>query len=128
MRKPERKTQSVRGRAGSPDVPERTIRAGQGTMTATHASIMRHLDQARIRAGSISIGELCVGGDWACANGDLEALGEVARQLSECTLEPLRGEVLAVVDLCCRDPEHAIAEWRRLKDELFETPKRSSRS
>jgi hypothetical protein len=97
-------------------------------MTATHASIMRHLDQARIRAGSISIGELCVGADWACANGDVEALGEVARQLSECAFEPLRCELLAVVDLCSRDPEHAIGEWRRLKPELFETPKPVSRA
>jgi hypothetical protein len=97
-------------------------------MTATHASTMRHLDQARIRAGSISIGKLCVGGDWACANGDVEALGDVARQLSECAFEPLRCQLRALVELCSRAPEHAIGEWRRIKPSLFEPPKPVSRA
>jgi hypothetical protein len=62
-----------------------------------------------------TIGKLCVGGDWACANGDLEALGDVAVQLADFTLEPLHHELVALSALCRSDPERVSAAWMRLK-------------
>lgn len=64
---------------------------------------------------SRTIGKLCVGGDWACANGDLEALGDVAVQLADYAHEPLHCELVALSALCHSDPERVSAAWIRLK-------------
>jgi len=65
-----------------------------------------------------AIGELCVGGDWACTNGDLEALGDVARRLAEHTCEPLHCELVALADACRSDPDRAAATWLTLKERV----------
>lgn len=65
------------------------------------------------------IGKLCVGGDWACAHGDLEALGDVAVHLSSYAREPLDCELVALSELCRSDPEQATATWVRLKDQVL---------
>jgi hypothetical protein len=65
------------------------------------------------------IGKLCVGGDWACANGDLEALGDVAVQLADLAHEPLHCELVALSELCHSDPERAAAAWMRLKSQVL---------
>jgi len=62
-----------------------------------------------------TIGKLCVGGDWACANGDLEALGNVAAQLADFAREPLHHELVALSALCRSDPELVSEAWIRLK-------------
>ena len=63
--------------------------------------------------------ELCFGGDWACADGNLGTLGFVARQLSEYAAEPLQTKFLVLAELCREGPDHAIAVWLHLKDELL---------
>ena len=65
------------------------------------------------------IGKLCVGGDWACSNGDLEALGDVAVQLADFAREPLHRQLLALGALCHDDPDQASAAWLRLKAEVL---------
>ncbi len=66
-------------------------------------------------AGSSEIGELCVGGDWACANGDLETLAVIADQLAALAHEPLHCELVELSQLCKRDPDRAVAAWLELK-------------
>lgn len=65
------------------------------------------------------IGELCVGGDWACAHGDLEALGFVARELASSAAEPLHHDLLVLADECYADPNHAVASWVQLKERFL---------
>ena len=62
-----------------------------------------------------AIGELCFGGDWACAHGDMSALGHVARCLAEYAREPLHCELVALAESCRCDPDRATAAWVRLK-------------
>lgn len=65
------------------------------------------------------IGELCVGGDWACANGDLETLGHIAHELAAYTHEPLHCKLAVLADMCRDDPEQAVAAWMRLKEQVL---------
>lgn len=66
-----------------------------------------------------AVGELCVGGDWACSNGDLEALGYVAGRLSSYADEPLRWELTSLAEICRCDPDRAVAVWIRLKQQVL---------
>jgi hypothetical protein len=65
------------------------------------------------------IGKLCLGGDWACAHGDLAALSEIARRLVPCSPEPLRGEIAGLCVLCRDDPERATTVWLRLRNRVL---------
>lgn len=65
------------------------------------------------------IGKLCLGGDWACANGDLGALGDIADRLITCSPETLRGELARLSALCRYDPDHATAAWVQLKNRVL---------
>lgn len=67
------------------------------------------------------IGTLCVGGDWACAHGDLSALRYVAQCLAVHVQEPLHRELLALAETCSDDPDHAVDRWVRIKDQLLHT-------
>lgn len=62
-----------------------------------------------------TIGELWLGGDWACAHGDVEALRHVATSLADRTSRPLRDELLAVAEACYRDPDRAATAWFEVK-------------
>lgn len=64
------------------------------------------------------IGVLCIGGDWACAHGDLSGLHDVARQLAAHVGEPLHCEVMALADLCQGDGDRAGALWATLRARL----------
>jgi hypothetical protein len=66
-----------------------------------------------------TVGKLCLGGDWACANGDLKALGDIASRLVSCTPEPLQGELNGLTELCRREPDQATAAWVRLKNQVL---------
>lgn len=79
------------------------------------ARVARHSQDPCTR----TIGKLCLGGDWACANGNLEALGDIAARLVGCTPEPLRSELATLPRLCRDDPDHATALWVRLKDRVL---------
>ena len=61
------------------------------------------------------VGELWFAGDWACAHGDLETLGYVARRLADLMPEPLHCELAALAELCQREPDRATEAWVRLK-------------
>jgi hypothetical protein len=74
----------------------------------------------RPETASRTIGKLCVGGDWACAHGDLEALGDIAVQLADYAREPLHCELVALCGLCRSDPERVSAIWMRLKTRVLE--------
>ena len=67
---------------------------------------------------SSSLGRLRVGGDWAQAHGDFEALRYVAQQLATCVGEPLHCELMKLAELCLCDPDAAGGLWARLKIEL----------
>lgn len=68
-----------------------------------------------------AIGELCIGGDWACARGDFSTLRHIARCLAAHAPEPLHCELIALANTCSDDPERAAALWSRLRleDRLF---------
>lgn len=68
-----------------------------------------------LRDAAGKIGKLCVGGDWACANGDLEGLRYVAQQLARYVHEPMHCELVALADACASDPNRAVALWDQLK-------------
>ena len=63
-----------------------------------------------------TIGQLIVGGDWACSHGDLDALGHVARQLAGHACGRLHEDLLALAAKCQHDPEGATAAWVALKE------------
>lgn len=79
------------------------------------ARIARHSRDPRAR----TIGKLCLGGDWACANGDLAALGDIADRLVTCSPEPLHCELAGLSALCHADPERATAAWVQLKNRVL---------
>lgn len=66
-----------------------------------------------------SIGELCVGGDWAQAHGDFEALRYIAQRLAKDAPEPLHCRLVRLADMCLADPDGAGEVWDRLKDALY---------
>jgi hypothetical protein len=65
-----------------------------------------------------TIAKLCVGGDWACAHGDLAALGDIADRLADYAPETLHCELVALADQCRCDPDGAVAVWMRLKEQV----------
>ncbi len=65
------------------------------------------------------IGKLCLGGDWACANGDLGALGDIADRLITCSPETLHCELAGLSALCRHDPDRATAAWVQLKNRVL---------
>ena len=69
-----------------------------------------------------AIGELCFGGDWACAHGDFSALRDIAQRLATRCTEPLHCRLIALGDACLSEPERAVASWVRLKDDLRPQP------
>jgi hypothetical protein len=73
------------------------------------------------QATARAIGKLCVGGDWACAHGDLSALRYVAQCLAVHAREPLHCELLSLAEACSSDPDHAVERWTVLKNELLMT-------
>ena len=66
-----------------------------------------------------AIGRLCVGGDWACANGDLGGLRYVAQQLASYMPESLNSELAALAESCASDPDAAVARWDCLKRRVY---------
>lgn len=64
------------------------------------------------------MGQLCIGGDWACAHGNFETLQFLARSIAELTPEPLRREVADLALRCATDPEHAVEAWVVLTDRV----------
>jgi hypothetical protein len=68
-----------------------------------------------------SIGELCVGGDWACAHGDLSTLGDIARALAERFADPLHCMLVDLADACRADPERATTAWFGLKPRIWKS-------
>ena len=68
-----------------------------------------------------AIGKLCIGGDWACAHGDLSALRYVAQCLAVHAREPLHCELLDLAETCSFDPDRAVERWVLLKNELLTT-------
>ena len=68
--------------------------------------------------------ELCFGGDWACANGDLGTLGFIAKRLAASAREPLHCKLLVLAEMCGNDPDHAIASWLRLKNQMLANTRR----
>jgi hypothetical protein len=66
-----------------------------------------------------TIGELCVGGDWACAHGDLSALRHISLQLAAQVAEPLHCALTEIADVCYSAPDLAVELWNRLKDRIY---------
>ncbi len=66
-------------------------------------------------------GELCVGGDWACAHGDVSALRNIALQLAVSVPEPLHCRLVKLAEACHSDPERAAELWSQLKQHLYQS-------
>jgi hypothetical protein len=62
------------------------------------------------------IGRLCSGGDWACANGDLDALGEIADRLVRCSPEATRSDLAGLAAHCRGELHQATLAWVQLKN------------
>jgi hypothetical protein len=73
-----------------------------------------------------TVGKLCVGGDWACANGDLGTLGDIASRLVTCVPEPLRCELSNLSEMCRKHPDEATSAWVQIKRRVLQTVTRSS--
>lgn len=63
--------------------------------------------------------ELCFSGDWACADGNLDTLVFVVHLIAVGAPGPIQARLLGIAELCLEHPEHAIAIWLRLKDDLL---------
>jgi hypothetical protein len=72
-----------------------------------------------MRGGQHTIGELCIGGDWACAHGDAEALGDIAEQLAARLPEPIHCELVDLATTCRSDLGRATGIWTQLKARLL---------
>jgi len=68
---------------------------------------------------SHEVGRLCIGGDWACAHGDLEALRHVAQCLAAFAHEPMHCELFELAEACTYAPDHAVDLWVRIKGQLL---------
>lgn len=68
-----------------------------------------------------SIGELCVGGDWACAHGDVGALRNIAHELAVRVHEPLHCALVALAEACERAPDSAPHAWWELKARIWQS-------
>jgi hypothetical protein len=74
---------------------------------------------AMVATRSHLIGELCVGGDWACAHGDFAALRDVAHRLSSFTREPVHCALVELADACLGDPARASELWCQVKETVL---------
>jgi hypothetical protein len=70
-----------------------------------------------------TIGQLCVGGDWACAHGDFSELRFVVERLADLMPEPLHCELIALADQCACSPQRAAARWPALREQAFRNGK-----
>jgi hypothetical protein len=67
----------------------------------------------------VTVGKLCVGGDWACAHGDFGGLRHVAQQLAKYAPEALHGTLRELAATCGSHPDRAVELWCRLKDRIY---------
>ena len=93
------------------------VRIGTLIVGLPHMGNQSNRNQSKSTARTV--GQLCVGGDWACAHGELEALGDVAERLADYTREPLHHALVELSMLCRRDPQQATALWTRLKPQVL---------
>lgn len=77
------------------------------------------IESVRSCATVRSSGELRLGGDWAQAHGDFEALRYIVQQLAKDAPESLHCKLAMLADMCLDDPDGAGEVWGRLKDELY---------
>jgi hypothetical protein len=61
------------------------------------------------------INELCFGGDWACAHGDLSGLAHVADELAGRVRDPLHEQLVEFARTCRSNPDRATARWLAMK-------------
>lgn len=66
-----------------------------------------------------TLDELCVGGDWACAHGDVSGLRYIAQQLAACAHEPLHCALMELADACIGDPDRAVQLWSQIKNQVY---------
>ena len=86
-----------------------------------YALVRMPMSAVEPRPSAHEIGKLCVGGDWACAHGDLGALRHIARSLALHAEEPMHCELLELAEACRCDPDTAVARWMQIKDQLYRT-------
>ena len=65
------------------------------------------------------VGQLCFGGDWACAHGDLSGLADIAQQLADQLAEPLHCALEEIVGACRTDPDRATELWFTVRDRVM---------
>ncbi len=68
------------------------------------------------------MGELVIGGDWACAHGDFSTLHHIAEQLAEHADNhtSLKRQLLAFANACYDDPDQAAVQWAALRTRCFD--------
>ncbi|MBZ0238440.1 MAG: hypothetical protein K8M05_39370 [Deltaproteobacteria bacterium] len=92
-------------------------RYGAGATLAS-STVAMATEPSKAKCIEHSIGELCIGGDWACAHGDLGALRNVARALADRLDEPLHRALVDLADACAHDPDRATSAWWELKAQV----------
>jgi hypothetical protein len=68
---------------------------------------------------SHEVGELVVGGDWACAHGDFSTLHFIGERLATHAASSLKTKLLAFAEHCLDNPERAATEWASLRTRCF---------
>jgi hypothetical protein len=69
-----------------------------------------------------AVGELVIGGDWACAHGDFSTLHFIAERLARYA-DPrtaLKRQLLAFANACYDDPDEAALQWAALRTRCFD--------
>lgn len=66
------------------------------------------------------VGELVIGGDWACAHGDFSTLHFIARRLAKHAPAQLQGQLLSCANACYDNPDQAAEQWASLRTRCFD--------
>jgi hypothetical protein len=67
------------------------------------------------------LGELTVGGDWACAHGDFSGLRDIAHRLCAIAPEPIHCALVELADACLCSPVRASQLWFQLKQTVLQS-------
>lgn len=67
-----------------------------------------------------AVGELVLGGDWACAHGDFGTLHFITVKLAQHAKPRLRRRLLDCATACYDNPDRAAAEWATLRTRCFD--------
>jgi hypothetical protein len=83
-------------------------------------TVYMSIASARESGEAHAIGELVIGGDWACAHGDFGTLHFIVAKLADHAWPSLRKRLLDCANACYDDPDRAAVEWATLRTRCFD--------